>query len=159
MIKEVPMRRVLLALAFASAALISITFSPPASAADAGAVITACEKDPHCAYGQAQDGSLVGCSEHSCFVCPIGGGHQCHATKTGGASGRRDVTLSGVKLAPKDGTNVGAVKAGPAYGGGNASIGPVAGPNHPDPASARSQSAVMVHDMGGGPSGGHSGKH
>jgi hypothetical protein len=67
--------------------LAAATLSRPAAAADAGAVIGACERDPKCVYGSAKDGSLTGCSEHACFICPADGKHQCNQVQTGGKAG------------------------------------------------------------------------
>jgi hypothetical protein len=66
--------------AIAPIALLTATIlSGPASAADAGAVLSACDRDPKCVYSSTKDGSIVGCSQHACFVCPSDDGkRQCN---------------------------------------------------------------------------------
>jgi hypothetical protein len=148
----------LLLAAFAIASAVAL--STPASAADAGAVIGACDRTPGCVYSQAQDGTLVGCSPNACFVCPHDGSHQCHATRTGDKSGRRGVTIGGVKLSPagKEATNVSGVKLSPA-GNEAVNVSGIKGEPTYGRGSAGSPSPVTMHGISEHPSGdfGHSG--
>lgn len=54
----------------------------PVAAADAGAVLAACDRTPGCSYAQSKDGSIQGCSSQSgvCFDCPVDGKKQCNST-------------------------------------------------------------------------------
>lgn len=54
----------------------------PAAAAEAGAVLAACDRTPGCSYAQSKDGSIQGCSSQSgvCFDCPVDGKNQCNST-------------------------------------------------------------------------------
>jgi hypothetical protein len=56
----------------------------PAAAADAGAVLAACDRTPGCSYAQSKDGSIQGCSSQSgvCFNCDVDGKKECHQTLT-----------------------------------------------------------------------------
>ncbi|MBI1201449.1 MAG: hypothetical protein GC182_02950 [Rhodopseudomonas sp.] len=101
------MRKFLLMLAFASAVLVPAVASSSASAkgADATTVISACERDPHCTYGPAKDGTLQGCSLHACFECPPDGTHQCHPTRRTSKLRDRIGAFGGIKLSPGSSRN------------------------------------------------------
>ncbi|MHB1109667.1 MAG: hypothetical protein ACYCZU_05040 [Devosia sp.] len=77
--------------------IIAITFAAapaPAFAADAGAVLRACDRTPGCSYAQSKDGSIQGCSSQSgvCFNCDVDGKRECTQTlivQTGLTYGRK----------------------------------------------------------------------
>jgi hypothetical protein len=86
-------------------------------AADATAVLGACDKDPKCGYTGAKNGDISGCSQHACFYCPADGKHQCFGvgarTKPGGKPRPGPVTIGGVKVeAPPPGVKVRPIKVG-----------------------------------------------
>ena len=55
----------------------------PAFAADASAVLAACDRTPGCSYAQSKDGTIQGCSSQSgvCFNCETDGKRQCTQTR------------------------------------------------------------------------------
>ena len=103
-------------------ALVAIVNLPhSALAADAGAVLAACDRTAGCGYSQNKEtGDITGCSKQSntCFVCQADGKHQCFAVRS--TNGKNNVkrtatNIGGVviepgKVPPKAG--VGTVKTG-----------------------------------------------
>jgi hypothetical protein len=86
---------------FAGLALAALIFGAapsPAAAADAGAVVKACERTPGCGYSSNKAGDITGCSPHACFYCPADGKHSCFQVRKGGRPGGPGVTIGGIKL-------------------------------------------------------------
>ncbi len=97
------MRNVLIALAPFFALIASALSSAPAAAADAGAVIRACDRTAGCSYWHDKvNGGISGCSPHACFTCPADGKHQCTGTSSRrGRHGKHAMaTIGGIKLPP-----------------------------------------------------------
>jgi hypothetical protein len=87
--------------ALAFAVLIGGAMPPsPAAAADAGAVVKACEHTPGCGYSSNKAGDISGCSPKTCFYCPADGKHSCFQVRKSGRPGGPGATIGGIKLAP-----------------------------------------------------------
>jgi hypothetical protein len=70
--------------AVASTALVLGAYAVPARAADASAVLAACDRTPGCSYAPSKDGTIQGCSSQSgvCFNCEVDGKRECTQTLT-----------------------------------------------------------------------------
>jgi hypothetical protein len=79
----------------------SVMFSTPAAAADAGAVLSACDRTTNCSYRPDKDGNILGCSEVVCFICPADGKHECHQARTNGQTPIK-APVGGVIQSPGD---------------------------------------------------------
>lgn len=62
----------------------------PVFAADASAVLAACDRTPGCSYAASKDGTIQGCSSQSgvCFNCETDGKRQCTQTRVMGTLGQ-----------------------------------------------------------------------
>lgn len=105
-------------LSFFAFLLCSIASPHTTQAADAGAVLGACDRTAGCNYTQNKAGDISGCSSQACFYCPADGKRQCFgvAARTGKGTGRGvPVNVGGVKIEPLPGkrsVGTGTVKTG-----------------------------------------------
>ena len=89
--------------AFFAFLVFSIASSHTTQAADAGAVLGACDRTPGCDYHQEKNGDVSGCSKQACFYCPADGKKQCFGVgaRTGKGAGKGvAVNVGGVKVEP-----------------------------------------------------------
>jgi hypothetical protein len=80
-----------------AATLVIGVLATPSSAADVGAVVSACDKMNDagltCNYG-IQGNALVGCTENVIFVCPADGTRQCTGSKNTSGNCNADGTTA-----------------------------------------------------------------
>ena len=111
MLCERRVRGFFLALAIVSvvpiaAACVATPAAARASAgAEAGAVLNACDRTPHCMYSQdPNSGEIHGCSLNSgtCFYCPADGKSKCYSVRRqpNGKAGIGTGKIGGIKLTP-----------------------------------------------------------
>ena len=143
-----------LAFAIIPLAIVAIVNLPhSAQAADAGAVLGACDRTAGCGYSQNKDnGDISGCSKQACFYCPADGKHQCFGVgmTKGKANGKPiNTTIGGIavergKVPPKGAAGLGTVKTGGAKQAGTNSN----QKNKTDPTA--NQNMQMQHSTSGG---------